>query len=245
MEVHHHPHQGKKKWTDYFWEFFMLFLAVFCGFLAENEREKLVEHHKEKQYMESLIEDLETDTTELRRAIAKADSVAMYADSVLMFLASYKVSNSIPIRLSTIAGLAGQRQVLINTDRTASQLKNSGSMRLIRNKKVNNFILKYWKQIDETNISLDRYLEYRNSSRELLFKLWIIPDVYQSSQSIKRDSLQELKVIDQDPKKWDEFANLTAISGNISRNAHSRNLHQQLIIARELIELINREYHLD
>jgi len=37
MEVHHHTHAGhhQKKWSDYFWEFLMLFLAVFCGFLAE------------------------------------------------------------------------------------------------------------------------------------------------------------------------------------------------------------------
>jgi hypothetical protein len=34
MEVHHHtlPPHGKKNWKDYFWEFLMLFLAVFCGF---------------------------------------------------------------------------------------------------------------------------------------------------------------------------------------------------------------------
>lgn len=37
MEVHHHTHpsHGKKTWKEYFWEFLMLFLAVFCGFLAE------------------------------------------------------------------------------------------------------------------------------------------------------------------------------------------------------------------
>lgn len=37
MEVHHHAHHehGKKNWKSYFWEFLMLFLAVFCGFLAE------------------------------------------------------------------------------------------------------------------------------------------------------------------------------------------------------------------
>lgn len=36
MEVHHHAHhEGKKNWKSYFWEFLMLFLAVFCGFLAE------------------------------------------------------------------------------------------------------------------------------------------------------------------------------------------------------------------
>ena len=36
MEVHHHAHTSRKKWTHYFWEFLMLFLAVFCGFLARK-----------------------------------------------------------------------------------------------------------------------------------------------------------------------------------------------------------------
>ena len=44
MEVHHHAHNPvepyhKKNWKSYFWEFFMLFLAVFCGFLAEYKIE--------------------------------------------------------------------------------------------------------------------------------------------------------------------------------------------------------------
>ena len=43
MEVHHHPHTSGKKWTHYFWEFLMLFLAVFCGFIAENFREHQIE----------------------------------------------------------------------------------------------------------------------------------------------------------------------------------------------------------
>jgi hypothetical protein len=43
--------------------------------------------------------------------------------------------------------LAGQRLTLINTDRTSSQLKNSGAMRLIRNKKVVDGILRYWNQM--------------------------------------------------------------------------------------------------
>ena len=30
MEVHAHSHTARKKWTHYFWEFLMLFLAVFC-----------------------------------------------------------------------------------------------------------------------------------------------------------------------------------------------------------------------
>jgi len=66
MEVHHHSHTARKKWTHFLWEFLMLFLAVFCGFLAENQREHYVEHQREKQFMKSLTEDLERDTLELQ-----------------------------------------------------------------------------------------------------------------------------------------------------------------------------------
>jgi hypothetical protein len=222
----------------------MLFLAVFCGFLAENQREHFVEHQREKQFMRSLIEDLETDTAELKRALSKADSVIIYSDSALVFLSSYKISRQIPFRFADFIGKAGQRQFLINTDRTSSQLKNSGAMRLIRKKTVSDSILKYWKQIDETNISLDRYMVYRNSSRELVFKLWVMPEVYRSGFLMAPDSIQQLRVVDQDTKKWDELANLIAMSGFITKLAHSVNLQQQLSKARNLIMVIKEEYHL-
>ena len=63
MEVHSHTHTARKKWTHYFWEFLMLFLAVFCGFLAENQREHMVEHQGKKTYIKSLITDLKGDST--------------------------------------------------------------------------------------------------------------------------------------------------------------------------------------
>ena len=44
MEVHAHTHTSRKKWTHYFWEFLMLFLAVFCGFLAEYQLEHIIEN---------------------------------------------------------------------------------------------------------------------------------------------------------------------------------------------------------
>ena len=43
METHHHTHTPRKKWTHYLWEFLMLFLAVFCGFLAEYQLEHKIE----------------------------------------------------------------------------------------------------------------------------------------------------------------------------------------------------------
>jgi hypothetical protein len=45
QELHKVPGHG---WKHYMFEFFMLFLAVFFGFLAENIRENIVNREKEK-----------------------------------------------------------------------------------------------------------------------------------------------------------------------------------------------------
>ncbi|HVT85162.1 MAG TPA: hypothetical protein VHD35_08150 [Chitinophagaceae bacterium] len=246
MEIHHHHSSHEhKKWHHYFWEFFMLFLAVFCGFIAENFREHFVDHQKEKQFMRSLVEDLATDTTELKRAILICDSVALYSDSTLSFLSSYKISDKVPVRFSFLIGIAGQNQTLINTDRTSSQLKNSGGMRLIEKKIVSDAILNYWKQIEKTNITLERYRNYRDAGRDLIFKLWVMPTVYTRNGSQDSVNVQMLRVIDTDHKKWDELANLISISGLISKRVHLTNLIKQSKLAAELIVLIKKEYHLE
>ena len=87
MEVHHHPiaigsHTARKKWTHYFWEFLMLFLAVFCGFLAEYQLEHTIEHQREKIYMASLLEDLVNDSSDLTGDIDSWERVIQKADTL-------------------------------------------------------------------------------------------------------------------------------------------------------------------
>jgi len=86
MEVHHHSHPSpssghRKKWTHYFWEFLMLFLAVYCGFMAENIREHKIEHQREKQYMVSLYQDLKTDTFNLGNSLKSKEEEIGNSDS--------------------------------------------------------------------------------------------------------------------------------------------------------------------
>ena len=71
MEVHHHPdlHHKPKKWKEYILEFLMIFLAVTMGFFAESYREHLVEHKKEKEYIKSMVEDLQYDSSFLAVSI--------------------------------------------------------------------------------------------------------------------------------------------------------------------------------
>ena len=61
MEVHAHSHTARKKWTHYFWEFLMLFLAVFCGFLAEYQLEHKIERDRVNRICHSCYEDLKRD----------------------------------------------------------------------------------------------------------------------------------------------------------------------------------------
>src|SRR5215510_7736084 len=81
MEVHHHSHHGKKKWAEYFWEFFMLFLAVSAGFLVENQREHYVEHQRAKVYAANLYEELKSDTIDLNTGVEKIKLVASKLDT--------------------------------------------------------------------------------------------------------------------------------------------------------------------
>src|SRR5215510_1175354 len=88
MEVHHHAHTPRKKWTHYFWEFLMLFLAVFCGFLAENTREHYIENKREKQYISTMVADLKIDTAALNQLLIESKIRSDNYDSLRAVLKS-------------------------------------------------------------------------------------------------------------------------------------------------------------
>ena len=181
MEVHAHSHTERKKWTHYLWEFLMLFLAVFCGFLAENEREHIVEHQREKVLMESMTKDLEADTAFFSQMILGITQYNLHIDSLIPLLAN---TNDLDSRAREIY----QQQVWINlyykavyTDRTIEQLKNSGNFRLIRNTAVSDGIIAYdgyvknfvismqdegllaqWKKVDDCSAGIFKSVVFRN-----------------------------------------------------------------------------------
>ena len=156
MEVHtHHLHKaaGKKIW-HYFFEFLMLFLAVFSGFIAENWRESLQEHRREKEYIHSIVEDIKSDTLQSAEVLTKLKGISSGIDSVLVALSSPEIisnSNNAYLLWSRILGL----DVFVSNDRTIEQLKNSGDLRLIRIKAVSDSIMKYDQTLKKYNVQSD------------------------------------------------------------------------------------------
>src|SRR5580704_15831047 len=85
MEVHHHPdiHHKKKAWKEYLLEFVMIFLAVTLGFFAETIRENIAEGHRENDYIVGLINNVQTDVSELKGLIDRNDAELRGIDSLL------------------------------------------------------------------------------------------------------------------------------------------------------------------
>ena len=147
MEVHKHPHHitHKKKWGEYLLEFFMLFLAVFLGFLVENFREHRVEKERGKEFVRSFREDLCKDTAAMVSGIHQLKNSGAEGDSLRKMIQDGRTklpSEIIKMYQYNINALGGF--LIPFTDRTEAQLKNSGGMRLITNKKVVDGILEYW-----------------------------------------------------------------------------------------------------
>jgi hypothetical protein len=147
MEVHAHSHTARKKWTHYFWEFLMLFLAVFCGFLAEYQLEHKIERDREKKFIQTFIEDLKSDTIAIRQNILYRQNKMKAMDSLLVLLNSLQIKgheNELYYFGRTfVRGLRFQ-----SNDRTITQLKNSGSLRLIRNEQAADSMIAYQKLVD-------------------------------------------------------------------------------------------------
>jgi len=169
MEVHAHTHTERKKWQHYFWEFLMLFLAVFAGFLAENQREHYIEHQREKQYVRSLINDVKSDISQLEELDKEWAECFRKADTLLKYLAEKDIHTNSGPALRLVYWATGFTDFVSN-DGTIQQLKNSGGLRLLRKSKIADSIMAYQKTVDRLTIKqegMNDAQQFRNRVTDL------------------------------------------------------------------------------
>jgi len=162
MEVHKHPHHvtDKKKWGEYVLEFFMLFLAVFLGFVAENIRENTVDRHREKEYIESFIEDLKTDSAALSKEIKSIHTNKTMIDS-LMYMLRNPLNTLAGNDLYYYARFVTKVNFFKSNDRTIAQLKNSGGLRLIT-RRASDSIMSY--QVLLESLATNKEIEQKETA---------------------------------------------------------------------------------
>lgn len=124
--------RSSKKWTEYLLDFFMLFLAVFLGFLTENYRETQSNNQKEIHYIKGMMQDLKKDTA--------AVSFMLSVQNIILD----KMDGALSIPVSRLHDINSQDSFFHNffyiyswvalfhqNNNTYTQLKNAGGFSVI------------------------------------------------------------------------------------------------------------------
>jgi hypothetical protein len=244
MEVHHHAHTSRKKWTHYFWEFMMLFLAVFCGFLAEYQLEHKIEKDREKQYIKSLLEDLASDTSMLRQNIITRQSRITMIDSLVILINSDQ-RNQRGNDIYYYARSSSPPANIFPNDGTIQQLKSSGNLRLIRNNKITKSVLAYDQKMRNVLFEMGDEIEIRSEYRQLARKLFqtIIFHEMIANDQLGRP-VNNPALYSTDPGLINEFIGQAQYVKRVQQAQLIRS-EQLFVQARQLLEDIRSEYHLD
>jgi hypothetical protein len=266
MEVHAHAHTppaaggtGHKKWTHYFWEFLMLFLAVFCGFLAENKREHLVESHRAKEYAKSLLNDMKEDTAEIRGGILQNIFMVEAFDSCISIGKKNVDKSAVPGVFYYYSRFTTNAYSIDWNKSTLIQLIQSGNLRYFRNKELVNKINKYYSLqgwIGSTNetdlLHRDKIMEIRSrllAARyyEIFAPLNISAEMkgHVPNDTIDQPMLQQLSLKPGSTGVMEEYLNNLIDRKWTNKRFIEKLYPKALKMAMEIIEMLKAEYHLN
>ena len=230
----------------------MLFLAVFCGFLAEYQLEHKIEKDREKQFMKSLLEDLQQDSTSLADNLEAGPRIVHYSDSLTTELAKKPLQVK-EKRLYHFYSLVSEGIPFKYYDRTVSQLRNSGGFRLLSKVNVSNALIDY-------DVLMRDAVNYSSSTEcwsmispsieksATIFDINLVFKIFFDARKFidRTDSIQfpvEPRLMTYDDRTIREFINLQSYAQltdqskwNYSEKAIKKN--------RVLDSLIRKEYHI-
>jgi hypothetical protein len=247
MEVHKHPHHvtHKKKWSEYLLEFFMIFLAVFLGFLAETEREHIVEKDRERQFMSSMVRDLQLDTLELAKGHSFRLGKIATIDSMISYL-GVQQGNRIPAPLYRLTIKYFANRNFFQNSGTLDQLKNSGGLRLINNRMIVDSIEAYDQQVKRMakrdDFEVDAFM-YNSRIGQKLFDARSVVKAYGFSDNplVLKDSTISIPL---NPVFLDEYLNSLRSYEFLIKN-NDGVFESNRTKALNLLNLIMDKYHLE
>jgi hypothetical protein len=224
----------------------MIFLAVTLGFFAENIREDISSHNKEKQYMQSMLEDLEQDSLMLHNQYIASLYLAEGLDSLRTVL--YEDINKINLQeLYRLQITYGRYVTLGFSAKTSSQLK-AGGMNFIENTKVTNAISDYWIQEDVLNNDLQNITGKVDHATELKYEIFnlkyvkkMMPD---NTDKITSVIDPDCKLLKDDPVLLVDYANRLTYISLILKSHYNKDIYKEYEAAINLKKLIQKEYHL-
>lgn len=236
MEVHHHPNVEKKNLKEYLLEGLMIFLAVTMGYFAENVREHLGETKKETEYIKGLIEDFENDTSRINTTIMYNEGSLNNDTSFIRLLYGSKTDT---VNLKSIYArypATGSFDPEFIDSRTFDLLKNTGDLKLIKNKIILNKVSNYYRLTALEKI-------FSNEIQTMLVNTYNFSNKCFDFYAAEKLRDKQLKLITSDDDTIKEYSNyLYQLTKNLMEyKKHLLNVKKE---ATALIEITKKEYHL-
>jgi hypothetical protein len=247
MEVHHHPHVEKKDFKEYLLEGLMIFVAVTLGFFAEGLRESISDNAKEKEYMESFVQNLADDTTLMRFVIAEnKDKVEKMTKVMSLAQKDMSAPGNTKLLYKYCTGRSiGYYSIFKSNDATMLQLKNSGGLRLIRKDHVADSIAKYDNAVKIISAAEDLYTRETN---EAIIAVRSVMDftVFYDSSYFNNDSLSNkpIALLSDKPLDLKLFLNKVDLEIGATKN-YINNMESRLPFTIRLIAFLKKEYDLE
>ncbi|HLK30960.1 MAG TPA: hypothetical protein VKT28_20450 [Puia sp.] len=256
MEVHHHPelHHKSKPWKEYFLEYIMIVLAVTTGFFAESFREHISDKSKEKEYLVSMVTELKYDTSQYNITLKKIFYLRPLLDSLYNNIQDADKFDYI-LMGKWNTPINETRVVYLPTMPTIQQLKSSGNLRLIQNKKILTKIMEYESliggavktEVENINAATEKIFAFEDEiCNEAEFNERTNTNMQDSASqfNMEKGAIYNMHILIRDQIKLNQFAN--SFINYKSRNwGYYTRINMIKEMATELIKLINDEYHLE
>lgn len=250
METHHHPASHEKKtWKTYLFEFFMLFFAVFCGFLAEYQLELKIEREKEKQFILSMADELQADLVQIGKVQSDTSRYKNLDTLAMIFLEGDRSSREIKKAYELYFNYAGGIVSMSFNRNTLTQLKNAGNMRLIRKMNVVDSLNQLDNIISTLNVTMEMYQKIVYDNGMLGARVFDPGYMIKKGEWIKsmetfRNDTRTVKFVAGDRPTLIEFGGRTAIQSHELYGYHRILEHYRKYSVR-LIAFLKKEYHLE
>jgi hypothetical protein len=230
----------------YFFEFTLLFLALYCGFLVQEYQEEKSDRDRELQYIKLFINELKIDSTNFERLLG--DSVRWKGLDTLAKEIMKKPKNDFQYlkKLNILKNKYANTIIIYNPSKfTLNQFILSGNLRLIKSQKLIEKIVEYGQLLNEIELQSKYYEHIFNNHIDISAKVFNMRfwKYYQMNKVINEESikLEDLILIREDEETIHEFANISTYHSRILKNYLFliKNFHA---LNNSLITTIENEY---
>ena len=234
------------QFKDYFLQFLMLFLAIFLGAVGENYRQQytdeVVERNMEKETLEAMSNDLQTDIINLDNSIKNKTEKGILANKLISLLNDSIVSINNK-EIYYCARVMTTRDAFSASEGAVTQLQYSGGYNMITNKSIIDQINKYHyikEKIYKLNETEEHILIQYRIAASKIFKA----DVFSSMLDAEKHKNYKyyIKPLEKDIRLFSTNTNhinefifwVSSANGN-----QSANRAQMLILKQHSLELIS------